>query len=82
MIPRMFRISALYLLLTCAHAAAVQNVSFVNGQLPFGDVLDKTLAGNVLTHDVSYIDHWRAPQTSSITPGGADHGEAKLVQIQ
>jgi hypothetical protein len=51
MIPRMLRISALCLLLTCAHAAAAQNVSFVNGQLPFGDVLDKTLAGNVLTHD-------------------------------
>ena len=29
-------------------------------------------------HQVSYIDHWRAPQTSSITPGGA-HG---LVNIQ
>jgi hypothetical protein len=21
-------------------------------------------------HQVSYIDHWRAPQTSQITPGG------------
>ncbi len=29
-------------------------------------------------HQVSYIDHWRAPQTSTITPGGA-HG---LVNIQ
>src|ERR1700758_3018822 len=31
-------------------------------------------------HQVSYIDHWRAPQTSSTTPGGA--GESGLVQIQ
>ena len=29
-------------------------------------------------HQVSYIDHWRAPQTTAITPGGA-HG---LVNIQ
>jgi MoaA/NifB/PqqE/SkfB family radical SAM enzyme len=37
-------------------------------------------------HQVSYIDHWRAPQTSQITPGGA-HGassgaDADLVQIR
>jgi MoaA/NifB/PqqE/SkfB family radical SAM enzyme len=37
-------------------------------------------------HQVSYIDHWRAPQTSQITPGGA-HGAspgagAGLVQIR
>jgi hypothetical protein len=36
-------------------------------------------------HQVSYIDHWRAPQTSQITPGGA-HGTgadaAGLVQIR
>ena len=37
-------------------------------------------------HQVSYIDHWRAPQTSQITPGGA-HGaspgaDAGLVQIR
>src|ERR1700759_5523284 len=31
-------------------------------------------------HQVSYIDHWRAPQTSSTTPGGA--GASDLVQIQ
>ena len=36
-------------------------------------------------HQVSYIDHWRAPQTSHVTPGGA-HGassgaEPGLVQI-
>jgi len=29
-------------------------------------------------HQVSYIDHWRAPQKTTITPGGA----AGLVQIQ
>lgn len=28
-------------------------------------------------HQVSYIDHWRAPQNTTITPGGAD-----LVQIR
>jgi MoaA/NifB/PqqE/SkfB family radical SAM enzyme len=43
-------------------------------------------------HQVSYIDHWRAPQHTAITPGGASgppgsasgHGktEASLVQIQ
>jgi MoaA/NifB/PqqE/SkfB family radical SAM enzyme len=33
-------------------------------------------------HQVSYIDHWRAPQHTTITPGGAGHGEADLVQIQ
>jgi hypothetical protein len=39
-------------------------------------------------HQVSYIDHWRAPQTSHVTPGGA-HGagagvgaDAGLVQIR
>src|ERR1700744_5675544 len=31
-------------------------------------------------HQVSYIDHWRAPQTASTTPGSA--GESGLVQIQ
>lgn len=31
-------------------------------------------------HQVSYIDHWRAPQTAGSTPGGA--GESGLVQIQ
>ena len=29
-----------------------------------------------------YIDHWRAPQHTTVTPGGAGHGEAALVQIQ
>ena len=34
-------------------------------------------------HQVSYIDHWRAPQTSSVTPGASGHGAgAELVQIQ
>ncbi len=34
-------------------------------------------------HQVSYIDHWRAPQKSFTTPGGASHGAgAELVQIQ
>ena len=33
-------------------------------------------------HQVSYIDHWRAPQTSTITPGGAGHGTESLIQIQ
>ena len=31
-------------------------------------------------HQVSYIDHWRAPQTTSTTPGAT--GESGLVQIQ
>src|SRR6201996_2316675 len=30
-------------------------------------------------HQVSYIDHWRAPQTSSVTPGAS--GNSELVQI-
>jgi MoaA/NifB/PqqE/SkfB family radical SAM enzyme len=34
-------------------------------------------------HQVSYIDHWRAPQSTTVTPGGAGHSaEAGLVQIQ
>src|SRR5580698_8308952 len=34
-------------------------------------------------HQVSYIDHWRAPQKTFTTPGGAAHGSgAELVQIQ
>src|SRR5580698_7171082 len=33
-------------------------------------------------HQVSYIDHWRAPQHTPITPGGAGEGESDLVQIQ
>jgi MoaA/NifB/PqqE/SkfB family radical SAM enzyme len=40
-------------------------------------------------HQVSYIDHWRAPQHTTVTPGGAAHGnssaahgESDLVQIQ
>src|SRR5271168_2073136 len=34
-------------------------------------------------HQVSYIDHWRAPQTSSVTPGASGHGaNTELVQIQ
>ena len=32
-------------------------------------------------HQVSYIDHWRAPQKSQITPG-APQGSSELVQIQ
>jgi len=33
-------------------------------------------------HKISYIDHWRAPQTSTISPGG-DRAEAPaLVHIQ
>jgi len=31
-------------------------------------------------HKISYIDHWRAPQTSTISPGG--QGADVLVQIQ
>ena len=34
-------------------------------------------------HQVSYIDHWRAPQKTMVTPGGAGHGAADgLVQIR
>jgi len=36
-------------------------------------------------HQVSYIDHWRAPQTSHVTPGashGAAAGDTELVQIR
>jgi MoaA/NifB/PqqE/SkfB family radical SAM enzyme len=32
-------------------------------------------------HQVSYIDHWRAPQKTTITPGSS-HGASELVQIQ
>ncbi|SDF59535.1 radical SAM protein [Terriglobus roseus] len=32
-------------------------------------------------HQVSYIDHWRAPQTSQITPPTAHSGHGDLVQI-
>ncbi len=34
-------------------------------------------------HKISYIDHWRAPQTSTISPGGQGAEEQpELVQIQ
>jgi MoaA/NifB/PqqE/SkfB family radical SAM enzyme len=33
-------------------------------------------------HRISYIDHWRAPQTSTISPGMQDAHEPVLVQIQ
>jgi MoaA/NifB/PqqE/SkfB family radical SAM enzyme len=34
-------------------------------------------------HQISHIDHWRAPQTSKVCPcKGHKHGTGKLVQIQ
>ena len=33
-------------------------------------------------HRISYIDHWRAPQTNQVTPPGAKHAEPELVQIR
>ena len=34
-------------------------------------------------HQISYIDHWRAPQTRSISPGGHAGAETpELVTIQ
>ena len=46
---------------------------------------EKTCAPNCTiscVHQVSYIDHWRAPQTSKISPG-LPHGQAQdLVNIQ
>jgi len=54
----------------------------------------KTCAPNCTiscVHQVSYIDHWRAPQTMQTTPGGANPGKAEsaspgadagLVQIR
>ncbi len=33
-------------------------------------------------HQVSYIDHWRAPQSNQITPGASHGTEADLVQIR
>jgi MoaA/NifB/PqqE/SkfB family radical SAM enzyme len=33
-------------------------------------------------HRISYIDHWRAPQTSMVSPGGAGAERPALVQIQ
>jgi MoaA/NifB/PqqE/SkfB family radical SAM enzyme len=44
---------------------------------------EKTCAPNCTiscVHQVSYIDHWRAPQHNAVTPNGAGHGEG-LVQI-
>ena len=32
-------------------------------------------------HRISYIDHWRAPQTSTVTPGGQPAAAPELVQI-
>ena len=48
-------------------------------------VTEKSCAPNCTiscVHQVSYIDHWRAPQNSSVTPGGAGHGAGDLIQIQ
>ena len=33
-------------------------------------------------HQVSYIDHWRAPQSNQVTPGAPHSAGADLVQIQ
>ncbi|GAC1423571.1 MAG: hypothetical protein NVSMB62_20030 [Acidobacteriaceae bacterium] len=33
-------------------------------------------------HQVSYIDHWRAPQSNQVTPGAPHGAGADLVQIQ
>jgi MoaA/NifB/PqqE/SkfB family radical SAM enzyme len=33
-------------------------------------------------HQVSYIDHWRAPQKTHVTPPGAKHETPELVQIR
>jgi MoaA/NifB/PqqE/SkfB family radical SAM enzyme len=33
-------------------------------------------------HRISHIDHWRAPQTSTISPGGDPAEKPELVQIQ
>jgi MoaA/NifB/PqqE/SkfB family radical SAM enzyme len=33
-------------------------------------------------HRISYIDHWRAPQTSTISPGGEKAATPELVNIQ
>ena len=33
-------------------------------------------------HQISYIDHWRAPQTSRSTPGGHPENSPELVNIQ
>ena len=32
-------------------------------------------------HQVSYIDHWRAPQTAQVSPPGAKQEQPELVQI-
>ncbi len=33
-------------------------------------------------HQVSYIDHWRAPQNTSVTPGSSHGSASELVQIR
>jgi len=33
-------------------------------------------------HQISYIDHWRAPQSNTISPGGQSAGHPELVTIQ
>jgi MoaA/NifB/PqqE/SkfB family radical SAM enzyme len=33
-------------------------------------------------HQVSYIDHWRAPQNTSVTPGSSHGSTSELVQIR
>ena len=48
-------------------------------------VTEKSCAPNCTiscVHQVSYIDHWRAPQTNHVTPPGAKQHEAELVQIR
>ena len=45
----------------------------------------KTCAPNCTiscVHQVSYIDHWRAPQTAQISPGMTQGGAQDLVKIQ
>jgi hypothetical protein len=33
-------------------------------------------------HRISYIDHWRAPQTTTVSPGGKAAEAAVLVNIE
>jgi hypothetical protein len=33
-------------------------------------------------HRISYIDHWRAPQTRTVSPGGHGAETPELVKIQ
>ena len=85
-VPVYLRVRAGALLLAAARISGGSAVGYMTADVKREFLTEKSCAPNCTiscVHQVSYIDHWRAPQKSFTTPGGAAHGAgAELVQIQ